>query len=133
MLSVFFFLMIRRPPRPNRTDTLFPYPTLCRSVAGQGLAIEDLLQVASQLGLEAVAEQTGAHVELGRRWRLGRLLISACTRRVETGSEHRDDARDTQLLGDQLLFRTQRRQAVIECEKREIGRAACQERVCTYG
>src|SRR3546814_14179108 len=28
---VFFFLMIRRPPRSTRTDTLFPYPTLFRS------------------------------------------------------------------------------------------------------
>src|SRR3546814_20973930 len=28
-----FFLMIRRPPRSTRTDTLFPYTTLCRSVA----------------------------------------------------------------------------------------------------
>src|SRR3546814_18244675 len=27
----FFFLMIRRPPRSTRTDTLFPYPTLFRS------------------------------------------------------------------------------------------------------
>src|SRR3546814_20566091 len=25
---LFFFLMIRRPPRSNRTDTLFPYTTL---------------------------------------------------------------------------------------------------------
>src|SRR3546814_4032860 len=29
--SCFFFLMIRRPPRPTRTDTLFPYTTLFRS------------------------------------------------------------------------------------------------------
>src|SRR3546814_17555371 len=29
--SFFFFLMIRRPPRSTRTDTLFPYTTLCRS------------------------------------------------------------------------------------------------------
>src|SRR3546814_4391007 len=28
---VFFFLMVRRPPRSTRTDTLFPYPTLFRS------------------------------------------------------------------------------------------------------
>src|SRR3546814_6532957 len=28
-----FFLMIRRPPRATRTDTLFPYTTLFRSVA----------------------------------------------------------------------------------------------------
>src|SRR3546814_5274514 len=31
LLSVFFFLMIRRPPRSTRTDTLFPYTTLFRS------------------------------------------------------------------------------------------------------
>src|SRR3546814_15291496 len=31
-LSLFFFLMIRRPPRSTRTDTLFPYTTLFRSV-----------------------------------------------------------------------------------------------------
>src|SRR3546814_8376371 len=30
---VFFFLMIRRPPRSTRTDTLFPYTTLFRSPA----------------------------------------------------------------------------------------------------
>src|SRR3546814_15730302 len=28
---VFFFLLIRRPPRSTRTDTLFPYTTLFRS------------------------------------------------------------------------------------------------------
>src|SRR3546814_16812102 len=30
--SYFFFLMIRRPPRSTRTDTLFPYTTLFRSL-----------------------------------------------------------------------------------------------------
>src|SRR3546814_19509988 len=30
---VLFFLMIRRPPRSTRTDTLFPYTTLFRSTA----------------------------------------------------------------------------------------------------
>src|SRR3546814_16998731 len=28
----FFFLMLRRPPRSTRTDTLFPYTTLFRSM-----------------------------------------------------------------------------------------------------
>src|SRR3546814_12879272 len=28
---IFFFLMIRRPPRSTRTDTFFPYTTLFRS------------------------------------------------------------------------------------------------------
>src|SRR3546814_11631253 len=31
LLCGFFFLMIRRPPRSTRTDTLFPYTTLFRS------------------------------------------------------------------------------------------------------
>src|SRR3546814_10239917 len=37
MLTVFlvFFLMIRRPPRSTRPDTLFPYTTLCRSPPGR--------------------------------------------------------------------------------------------------
>src|SRR3546814_16276725 len=34
-MLVFFFLMIRRPPRSTRTDTLFPYTTLFRS-CGEG-------------------------------------------------------------------------------------------------
>src|SRR3546814_12345315 len=36
----FFFLMIRRPPRSTRTDTLFPYTTLFRSPhISDGIAI----------------------------------------------------------------------------------------------
>src|SRR3546814_4959720 len=35
VLFCFFFLMIRRPPRSTRTDTLFPYTTLFRSACLQ--------------------------------------------------------------------------------------------------
>src|SRR3546814_15253262 len=35
-----FFLMIRRPPRSTRTDTLFPYTTLFRSPAHSNPSIE---------------------------------------------------------------------------------------------
>src|SRR3546814_2147833 len=35
MHSYIFFLMIRRPPRSTRTDTLFPYTTLFRSRSGE--------------------------------------------------------------------------------------------------
>src|SRR3546814_5345169 len=31
LIAILFFLMIRRPPRSTRTDTLFPYTTLFRS------------------------------------------------------------------------------------------------------
>src|SRR3546814_17927586 len=35
LLCVFFFLMIRRPPRSTLTDTLFPYTTRFRSKVSQ--------------------------------------------------------------------------------------------------
>src|SRR3546814_13536782 len=43
----FVFLMIRRPPRSTRTDTLFPYTTLFRSWAGR--LLHDLNQVCNDL------------------------------------------------------------------------------------
>src|SRR3546814_6501671 len=36
----FFFLMIRRPPRSTRTDTLFPYTTLFRSEEEAGRDVD---------------------------------------------------------------------------------------------
>src|SRR3546814_12761026 len=41
----FFFLMILRPPRSTRTDTLFPYTTLFRSVCV--LAADDGFHLAA--------------------------------------------------------------------------------------
>src|SRR3546814_16878147 len=55
----FVFLMIRRPPRSTRTDTLFPYTTLFRSqelladVAGRCLALHGSLGGAVLDGLQA--------------------------------------------------------------------------------
>src|SRR3546814_14832566 len=37
MVLFIFFLMIRRPPRSTRTDTLFPYTTLFRSVNARSI------------------------------------------------------------------------------------------------
>src|SRR3546814_8388683 len=42
-----FFLMIRRPPRSTRTDTLFPYTTLFRSVA-----VPFVAEAVDQRGIE---------------------------------------------------------------------------------
>src|SRR3546814_11322478 len=38
IIAYVFFLMIRRPPRSTRTDTLFPYTTLFRSPADAAAA-----------------------------------------------------------------------------------------------
>src|SRR3546814_15110876 len=39
LFYLFFFLMILRPPRSTRTDTLFPYTTLFRSEAARDRAV----------------------------------------------------------------------------------------------
>src|SRR3546814_13337059 len=43
-MIIFFFLMIRRPPRSTRTDTLFPYTTLFRSAPPLQERLQPLLQ-----------------------------------------------------------------------------------------
>src|SRR3546814_13333292 len=40
MYVVFFFLMVRQPPRSTRTDTLFPYTQLFRSELEQELRLD---------------------------------------------------------------------------------------------
>src|SRR3546814_2840540 len=50
LVSDFFFLMIRRPPRSTRTDTLFPYTTLFRSAR---ITLQRALQRGEQAGLAA--------------------------------------------------------------------------------
>src|SRR3546814_12166583 len=56
---VVFFLMIRRPPRSTRTDTLFPYTTLVRS------ALATARKVAADTGLTARETQ---HLDALEAW-----------------------------------------------------------------
>src|SRR3546814_1440486 len=58
-----FFLMIRRPPRSTRTDTLFPYTTLFRS-ADRSVGLFCLAGLAARLFAAAEqVEQEGEHVD----------------------------------------------------------------------
>src|SRR3546814_20697216 len=97
--------MIRRPPRSTRTDTLFPYTTLFRSVgrdqrADQSALRDDadragfrlsLRQRAGEVDREAVEQIADAlavrpaddHIRLGRseERRVGNEFVSTCRSR----------------------------------------------------
>src|SRR3546814_10759075 len=59
-LCFFFFLMIRRPPRSTRTDTLFPYTTLFRSLYPETIH----LVAREDAGIKSVADLRGKRVSL---------------------------------------------------------------------
>src|SRR3546814_2006335 len=83
--------MIRRPPRSTRTDTLFPYTTLFRSLDPAGRAMEEVdgrPEQIVEIGLEAgvlqgddqriedVGDGAGDGVPLGQRPRVDFVLRS---------------------------------------------------------
>src|SRR3546814_4661871 len=70
--------MIRRPPRSTRTDTLFPYTTLFRSVAGE----------FGRVGLSRIADRAQRRHEL-----LDHRQAAVARRRLRVaGDEALDDA-----------------------------------------
>src|SRR3546814_18578122 len=59
-IVVLFFLMIRRPPRSTRTDTLFPYTTLFRSFSYTNtgyILLAEVVRAASGKTLRQFAEE----------------------------------------------------------------------------
>src|SRR3546814_14146758 len=58
MFLFFFFLMIRRPPRSTRTDTLFPYTTLFRSIFWDRLQAERFSELIGRLDDPAAEART---------------------------------------------------------------------------
>src|SRR3546814_15401443 len=57
---LFFFLMIRRPPRSTRTDTLVPYTTLFRALSRH-------LPVGARRRRAALRAEAGARADPHRR------------------------------------------------------------------
>src|SRR3546814_15502081 len=73
--SYFFFLMLRRPSRSTRTDTLFPYTTLFRSLVrpGSPLRLQPPMAVLPGNGGEAGAGRVRQRLEpaVDRLFRVG--------------------------------------------------------------
>src|SRR3546814_14345064 len=113
----FFFLMIRRPPRSTRTDTLFPYTTLFRSRRSSwggarhcrplAVGTSGTRQCRWGQGLDVVPE-------------IPRCLVRRCIalqRGALLPAERREDLRHV---------------TGVVCDHAQIGRAACRERECQY-
>src|SRR3546814_731126 len=112
---LFFFLMIRRPPRTTRTDTLFPYTTLFRSrlvaLAGDG---DRLAQRQDRRGQpDRLADPQASAIEQ---------------------QQHRPVARADPRLGGVFRDLLGQRDRLVGRDRAwpEIGRASCRERVCQY-
>src|SRR3546814_15624173 len=126
-----FFLMIRRPPRSTRTDTLFPYTTLFRSQAGdRGRVLErgaDDLGRVDHAGFDEVLVLVGLGVEALRR------IVAL----EQLARDHRTVM--TGVAGDLTHERRQRfandvdaAGLVVVDALEQLGRASCRERVCKY-
>src|SRR3546814_11563026 len=85
----FFFLMIRRPPRSTRTDTLFPYTTLFRSCAGAkrilivGDTVTEIIgEISRRIG-DSISDLLMQFIAIAsavnrRRLALSRLVVTKC-------------------------------------------------------
>src|SRR3546814_1932302 len=97
--TLFFFLMIRRPPRSTRTDTLFPYTTLFRSPLaprGQRIRIRAEARQRSIAGRRrddverhrraVIAELGQVRPELPDLNQCGHASLSVCRRQFASGA-----------------------------------------------
>src|SRR3712207_8103035 len=94
--QIFFFLMIRRPPR----STLFPYTTLFRSgtqLTMRTFHIGGAAQLNEQSNLEAPVDGTASYKDL-------RVIIDQRGRRVVRSEEHTSELQSRQYLVCRLLL-----------------------------
>src|SRR3546814_13367100 len=82
MYRYIFFLIIRRPPRSTRTDTLFPYTTLFRSLVGKEIGAEKLVERRGDLRRLLFHHLAGARLEIAPEAFEHRLPLRATARHV---------------------------------------------------
>src|SRR3546814_17792648 len=147
--------MIRRPPRSTRTDTLFPYTTLCRSRVGtDGSArIGDLQHEVAVVRVQT-ASGTRSRALLQRRRDdvavTGHGVLTPCVEPAPAGERvqgrHRTGDRDHPLLAttpwDRLaqplrvgvgrIAEAVHHRSCLHDPAAELGRESCRERECLY-
>src|SRR3546814_20327396 len=110
--------MIRRPPRSTRTDTLFPYTTLFRSLRVLRARPRDVAQRLAGLARIAI---TG---KIGDRHDADEALVAVDYRQTA----NLDIAHILEHIIDVLVVKT-----IFDLiAHHQTGRASCRERVCQY-
>src|SRR3546814_19662738 len=117
-MFIFFFLMIRRPPRSTRTDTLFPYTTLFRSGHRAGVeAVRKVTREARALGIEALT----LYAFSSENWRRPDTEVTDLMALLRTFI--RSDL--AELVAEHVRLRV-----IGDYRRFEIGRQSCRGRVC---
>src|SRR3546814_13725630 len=131
-MDLCFFLMIRRPPRSTRTDTLFPYTTLFRSQAVRAVRSGGSVRLGAELRPGAAYTQSilvgaGAVIDVS-----GVRGIADLPGGASGNGILRTDtpllATDVDGAGGAITLNATT--GLIAGE--QIGRASCRERVCQY-
>src|SRR3546814_12333364 len=126
MHSILLFLMIRRPPRATRTDTLLPYTTLFRSrrtPMSEAPSSTSGSSVVDEPSGRALLEVDGLDVFLGESHILHQVSFQV-PRGGITALLGRNGAGKTTTLRGVL--------GLVDRQGREIGRASWRESVCQY-
>src|SRR3546814_16851474 len=115
--------MIRRPPRSTRTDTLFPYTTLFRSISVGPQ--HDLADVAARfdIGLRlASLRETENLIDVRTHPAVGNALQQRCHPAADL----------VDLVPQVTEVDAEHRAVAVHQRQRELGSAPCRERVCQY-
>src|SRR3546814_2259889 len=105
--------MIRRPPRSTRTDTLFPYTTLCRSLAAHrhilaGAAHDDLRRaVEAQRLFDGIADQRRI---VDQQLALVRMLPEPVGHVAEDSEEHTSELQSLMRISYAVFCLTKKKQ-----------------------
>src|SRR3546814_15796080 len=123
--------MIRRPPRSTRTDTLFPYTTLFRSVVSSVVAVTPRAAPLAPASLAVLEKVTAA--AFGQR----RKMLRQSLKSLDLTTLGGDPARLFEATGIAPTARAEELSVTDFCAlarlvASEIGRASCRERVCQY-